>query len=240
MTLRNALAERYVSVLDRHDLRELYAGQPRLSGLFLPSVSDGYSKSKLKTMIVGKEPRSWRDGQCAGRLRHKLEMSDVEASIAAHSKTLKTDFPKSKFIQFYRHACKRINGDDSLGDSIIWANLICVSLDKKSAVQSPGESLGARVAALSKDLLRAQIEVLQPEAILFVTGKSYDRHIRDFFPEREKSMAIHPGRLWAFNLGKIRCFRTSHPQWGDGMKYRTIAIDQLVGEGRAPTLERVA
>jgi len=221
------LAEKYLSVLQQHDLAAIYGGSPEYSGIFLPSASDKYWKSNIKTMIVGKEPRGWLDNSCAGKLSQKFELDDVVASLKQHEESLRVDRPKSKFIQFYRKSCIALNSEKKLGESIIWSNLICISRNKKSPV---GSKSFDKVKALSEQLLRAQIEVLKPTVILFVTGTSYDKYIRAFFPERAASIRIVPGKLWSFKIDDAQCFRTSHPQWGDGAKHRDQALSLAMGD----------
>lgn len=228
MSSNAELAEKYLSVLQKHDLSEIYEKPNAYSGIFLPSVSESYSRSKIRTMIIGKETRAWRDTTCRGKLGLKYEREDVIASQETHAKVVMELGARSKFIQFYRSACKRLN-DDEKGDSIVWSNLLCVSNHSKSPVGS--KAFGA-VKALSKDLLVAQIEVLKPSVILFVTGTSYDKYIRAFFPKREASVALYPGKLWTFKIGDTQCFRTSHPQWGDGVQYRDRALSLAKAEIR--------
>lgn len=221
------LAEKYLSVLQQHDLTAIYDGSPEFSGIFLPSVSVKYCESNIKTMIVGKETRSWLDHFCAGKLIQKFELGGVVASLRKHEDCLKEDHPKSKFIQFYRKSCTVLNSEKGLGESIIWSNLMCISRNKKSPV---GSKSFDQVKALSEQLLRAQIEVLKPKVILFVTGTTYDKYIRAFFPERAESISLIPGKLWSFKIDDTQCFRTSHPQWGDGAKYRDQALSLAMGK----------
>lgn len=220
MSVDAELAEKYLSILRNHDLAQIYGQRNAYSGIFLPSVGERYEPSGVRTMIVGKETLGWRNKTCNGKLKHRFELEDVIASQEQHAKVLVSLGAKSKFIQFYRSACKRLN-DDKKGDSIVWANLLCVSDHSKSPV---GSKAFEAVKALSKDLLIAQIEVLQPSVILFVTGTSYDKYIREFFPDRQASVALCPGKLWSFRIGNSQCFRTSHPQWSDGGQYRDRAL----------------
>lgn len=223
MSSNSELAEKYLSVLQKHDLSSIYGKPNAYSGIFLPSVSESYSGSSIRTMIVGKEPMGWHDHLCAGKMQRDFDLEEVSASVKRHSASVKVQRPRSKFIQFYRNACKTLNNDDAkLGESIIWSNLMCVSLNKKSPVRK--DKTFPLVKNLSRDLLYAQIEVLDPQVILFVTGTSYDKYIREFFPQRERREPITKGKLWAFKLDKAQCFRTSHPQWSDGAQYREQAL----------------
>lgn len=232
MSSNAELAEKYLSVLQKHDLSAIYGKPNAYSGIFLPSVSESYSGSSIRTMIVGKEPMGWHDHLCAGKTRRDFDLEEVRASVGRHSVSVKVQRPRSKFIQFYRKACKTLNNDDAkLGESIIWSNLMCVSLNKKSPVRK--DKTFPLVKNLSRDLLYAQIEVLDPQVILFVTGTSYDKYIREFFPKREASVPLCPGKLWSFKIGDTQCFRTSHPQWSAGIQYRDRALSLAKAESCA-------
>ena len=135
MSSNAEIAEKYLSVLQKHDLSAVYEKPNAYSGIFLPSVSESYSRSKIKTMIIGKETRAWRNSTCSGKLGLKFAHEDVIASQETHAKEIVELSPKSKFIQFYRSSCKRLN-DDVKGDSIVWSNLLCVSNHSKSPVGS--------------------------------------------------------------------------------------------------------
>ncbi|WP_432745981.1 hypothetical protein ABXJ76_08395 [Methylobacter sp. G7] len=222
------LAEKYLSVLSQHDLANIYDGSPGYSAVFLPSVSESYFSSNIRTMIIGKETRGWYNNTCSGKLNQKFELDDVVTSQERHAKFLSEPHPRSKFFQFYRKACATLNGEKKCsGESIIWSNLMCVSHHSKSPVKSKSFD---EVNTLSKKLLLAQIEVLQPELMLFVTGTSYDKYIREFFPNRVTIKVIKPRSLWHFDIDSAQCFRTSHPQWGKGEKYREQAMSLAMVE----------
>jgi hypothetical protein len=200
MSQNSELAIKYLSVLQQYDLAAIYGGSHEYSGIFLSSASGKYLQSNIKTMIVGKETRGWLDDSCAGKLRHKFESAEVDASIKKPVEYLIVNSPKSnksKFIQFYRKLCRELNGEKKLGESIIWSNLFCISHNKKSPV---GSKSFVHVKALSKQLLLAQIEILKPQVILFVTGTSYDKYIKEFFPEMTESIVKVPRKLWSLKL----------------------------------------
>lgn len=222
------LAEKYLSVLQAHDLAKIFHGSSKYSSIFLPSVSDSYFNSSIHTMIVGKETRGWRNDTCRGKSNKKFELSDVLDAQKAHAEWLSKKNSQSKFFQFYRRASAVLNGEKAdTGNSIVWSNLMCVSRNSKSPVRARDESFD-EVNALSKSLLRAQIEVLQPKLILFVTGTSYDKFIREFFEERTRNPPIVKDCLWHFKIGDARCYRTSHPQWAKGDKYREQALSLAI------------
>ncbi len=77
---------------------------------------------------------------------------------------------------------------------------------------------------LSRDLLKAQIEILRPDASLFVTGPGYDSYLKEFF-EIKESLVLEKRALWQFEADGIQAYRTTHPQWEAGREYRSRALD---------------
>ena len=75
----------------------------------------------------------------------------------------------------------------------------------------------------SQALLKAQIDVLQPDIIIFANGMNTANCRREYFPTEEPGQVCTNGRdyvgagigrdhLWEFDLrGRIRCFRIHHP-----------------------------
>ena len=75
----------------------------------------------------------------------------------------------------------------------------------------------------SQALLKAQIDVLQPDIILFANGMDTAHCRREYFPTSgpgqvctngrdHVAAGIENGHLWEFDLSeRIRCFRIQHP-----------------------------
>lgn len=220
------LAERYLHILCPYKLASLAAGVGGLSGIFLPSVSDSYVQSSRKMMIVGKETKGWARGLKFMSSFDSLEKY-VSYLIDRHQDHLLRQPVRSKFFQFYREANRRIADDDTnLPTAIVWANLFCVDWHGKSPTNVPAPFF-EQIKQLSKDLLKAQIEILRPDAILFVTGPNYDLYLKEFF-EITGSTVLEKRALWQFAADGIQAYRTNHPQWEAGSKCRIRALDLML------------
>jgi hypothetical protein len=121
--LNERLRRRYADVVDLPLLLRL-AAQRELSGLFVPAVGDAYLRSRVRTMIVGRETAGW------GNLRTDLAVAERAASIDTylahqmdyHQRKIGQIRATSKFFQFYREASRKVAGpqDRSAGNVPIW------------------------------------------------------------------------------------------------------------------------
>jgi len=237
--LNACLRERYAQVLDLRLLREL-AGQRNLSGLFVPAASDSYLRSKVRVMIVGRETAGW------GRLRTDLA-SPAHACIDAylarqmnfHQEKVMRVGARSKFFQFYRATSRKVAAleDRETGNAPVWANLFCFD-EGRTRPDRHGHATTEAIVRLSRDLLQIQIDVLQPEWIVFATGSSCDRYLRAHFPDRIGSTVHIPKVIWEFKLplptGDGRqavAFRTPHPRHAASSNARTAVIDESLQPG---------
>lgn len=222
------LAARYLSILENAQLDSLYNEANTFSGMFLPTVSEHYLVARKKVLIVGKETRSWANARCVIKSGRAANVEGVTAAMKRHRNFLLAPPQDSKFMQFYRAANVLLSGGKQyLPSTAIWSNLFCVSSSSKSPV---GTSSFQLVSELSRKLLEAQIEILEPNAILFTTGTGYDKYLKAFFPSRTDSQVITPRALWAFKINGVQCYRTSHPQWASGREHREDALRRILLE----------
>ncbi len=234
MEVEHALIARYLDIVRLEELGVLAAEQENLAGLFVGSVSDEYLGSSRRVMIVGKETRSW-----IGGLRKAENFHDAETYIGhamqRHAAYLQDPQAKSKFFQFYKETSRKFAGNKpALPKSVAWANLFCLSYKTQTPVQAMGQF--ERIKNLSRELLRAQIEVLEPDVIFFVTGASYDKYIKEFF-EISEGRAIVKKSLWSFKADGIPCYRTTHPQWEKGRADRSQALALAMSTGELPSTD---
>lgn len=227
------LAAHYLDLLEGTALDNLYGETNAFSGMFLPSVSEHYLAAQKKVLIVGKQTRSWANATCGIKLGKAANSDNVAAAMELHRTFLLKPPTSSKFMQFYRAANILLSGDTKYRPSTaIWANLFCVSSNGKSPV---GTNSFQSVCELSQKLLKAQIEILEPDAIIFTTGTGYDQYLKAFFPLRTDSEVIQPKTLWGFKINGVQCYRTSHPQWASGRDGRAEALSRiLLGKNQQP------
>jgi len=240
--LNERLRQRYAEVVDLPSLHRL-AEQRDLSGLFVPAVSDGYLRSRVRIMIVGRETAGW------GKLRTDLaaprDSASIEDYLAQQMDYHQRKIPKvsgtSKFFQFYRETSRKVAApeDRTAGNVPVWANLFCFDEGETRPDRNRAKST-AEIVRLSGALLRAQLEVLRPEWIVFTTGSSCDHHLREHFGDRVESKVHIPKRIWEFKLPlpgdggaptHAVAFRTPHPRHAASRSARAATVDEALRPG---------
>jgi hypothetical protein len=233
---------RYAEVVDLASLR-LLASHQDLSSLFVPAVSDSYLRSTARLMIVGRETARW-----GKNLRADLASPERSATIQTylkhqmqyHQRMIGKVKASSKFFQFYREASQKVAApeDRELGNAPVWANLFC--FDAAGTRPDRGTKCSTEIVRLSIDLLRIQIEVLQPQLIVFTTGTSCDHYLRDHFNDRFDSKVYIPKRIWGFKLpittAEARsdpaiAFRTPHPRHSTTRCARAAVVAEALNPG---------
>ena len=64
---------------------------------------------------------------------------------------------------------------------------------------------------LSKKVFLQELEILKPNILIFVTGSSYDKVIKNYLQDYKTIEVIIPKKLWKFKYNDILCYRTVHP-----------------------------
>ncbi|HCJ28146.1 MAG TPA: hypothetical protein DHV63_02290 [Pseudomonas sp.] len=160
-----ALSSAYESILTDETLDCLSQVETNLAGVFLPSAP----AKPVSLMIVGRETTSWFGGFPKIHTMDRAEY--IAASMERHHQAIGQRAGRSKFRQFYKKAEKIV---EPTGGSVAWHNLFAISFKKNSPVRCKAIS---HIADLSRKLLLAQIEILQPRAVLFVSGPSADEKL---------------------------------------------------------------
>lgn len=220
-----ALAHRYLEILSQHKLGEIFQEAPALSGLFLAGVPADIDHAAHRVMVVGMETRAWRDDRCPFKAGGLPTIASVQEAMSVQTRVLAGSAGRFRFLQFLKQVSRAANRQVSTGKvSVIWGNLFCVSHRGGSPV---GAATFGKIQSLSMQLLRAQVQVIRPDAILFTTGAGYDSHLRSYFPDRTLSERIAPRRLWKFRLDRTVCYRTSHPRYVAHNRWRERAIAEV-------------
>lgn len=232
------LAQAYLDVLRVNNLQEAFAAAPRLSGLFLSSLPTDFAQASYRVMIVGMEPKKWRDEHCPFKKQEVPTLDGVLAAMKVHRDFLTQRAGPHRFLQFFNQTRKQLQTNlPGKQVAVVWANLFCVSEAAGSPIRSAHFD---QIQAVSTKLLKAQIEVVSPDAIIFTTGWRYDQYLRSGFPERQGSQALSPKRLWMFRLGKTLCLRTSHPRYVAHNAWRSKALTLVQSHLRGDCVPPVA
>lgn len=173
-----------------------------------------YESSKIRIMIFGKETNNWE-----GRYSLSVDgLLDVYEEFFANQLGL-TDEKKysSVFWNYTKYYVNRIEETLRLFGPLqyVWNNTLKIGRanDKGSPANGIIDILEQYFNVLSKE-----IEILNPNIIIFFTGPDYDSYLKRFFPEivfSEVSKAIPDRQLARISCPKLPflSFRTYHPNY---------------------------
>jgi hypothetical protein len=190
----------------------------KLSGLFLQGVSNAYLQAPRRTMIIGRETRRWNvvtDNSPFLSLEDYIQraMAKQQEHLARH-----LPGPPDRGASFFN--LLRSLARDHGCDGIAWGNLFSFAWNGRSPMRWANFTT---LLGISERLLKAQIEILKPDTIIFASGASSSRFRQRFFPhtgERSvctdfadyRDQGISIDQLWQFRLNEtIQCYRIQHP-----------------------------
>jgi hypothetical protein len=228
MPLNEQLKARYIAALKAvptlTPMLNSYRAGPKsgLNDVFFPGVDAQYDAAPLKVMVVGRETTCWN----YGNFSTAATLTDyVERGMSMHRehsrKFLQSPASASGLIRLLKSS-----GNATSDAGVIWSNLFAVS--HNAADPRKNQAAWPYVRVLSRSLLDIQIEILQPDVIIFANGIDSAGVRREFFPHAKASGAIAGDRctgsrhwesekisarhLWGFHLDeRIECFRIHHP-----------------------------
>ena len=210
-----------LSELPRHWLDRSRAHEPefaKLSGLFLPGTSSAYEQAPRRIMVVGRETRLWNVVTNQAPFLHLDEY--VQRAMAKQQAHLARHLPGAPDKGASYFNLLRSLASDHGFEGIAWANLFGFAWNGKSPMRWPNFPM---LLDISERLLKAQIEILKPDTIIFANGASSARFRRKYFPHTGehsvctnladyREQGIANDQLWQFHLnGTIQCYRIQHP-----------------------------
>lgn len=187
----------------------------RLSPPLLLSVPDAWVKSTARILLMGQETGTWiwakgdkRYSWPFAPLRQLGDFVANEDAVAAlmHAYQL-FDFSRasppnrnSPFWSAYRRVRDSVERKEER--SVLWSNVFKVDLDGGSVLRATAREL-EEVYSLQRGLVREEMRILKPRAVVFFTGPDYDNAVNQAFPSCEwTAIGDHSVRTLA---------RVSHP-----------------------------
>lgn len=238
LDVESLLVERYQDIFkENQEIIDALLSNSNLSKIHLGFVPDDFKK-KHRILIVGRETRGW------GEKRKDLEKYDQNSvsQLMSWSKScVKRNLEKSnlvnkrgrRFFNFFRKVSQ-----ENPNASILWANIFCVSYKKSNPSKIETKSVFANIKKISESLLKAQIEILQPNIIIFASGLNQSAIIarRDYFKDdlKPSGKSTVPGLdkkyleqfYFSGNYDQdILCYRTVHPS--SRTEHSVIALKEL-------------
>ncbi len=219
LPLHEQLKQRYIEILHKPEHQALLQActeeESKLSNIHLGFVPEGYTlATPNKILIVGRETRGW--------FRNEINTYNPDAveKLMRNSRNHFTGkLPPSKrkkgftFFNFVHKVASR-----SGNGGLLWANIFAVDYSKGHPARAGNERF-KQIKCLSRELLHAQIDILKPDIILFVSGGQGVHARREYFPDLTPSGMDTDGIEKRFlerfyfpaPLAHIECYRSSHP-----------------------------
>lgn len=180
--------------------------QQELSLPLLLSVPQAFLKAPVRIMFVGKETNGWL-GKLAAYYSGCVGIADL---LGRYDRQMQQTTARGAFSRMHQRLADALAGGRK--EAVLWNNLS--KMDWHQGRPDSRTSLwhSAALREFSQKLLRFEVDLLQPDVMVFGTGPSYDMAIKETFPLRTDSLALVPRALWRFRVGNAMCLRMQHPQ----------------------------
>lgn len=231
----NALYEEELKIDTIKSLKD----KDNISAPLLLNVYKNYLDSNIKIMYVGKETNNWLTHSSISIEKRgaigvfKDDELDLDRLVTRYKKQMDnpSDWKANAFFKQYTNIQKQLLCE-KIGN-IVWNNLFKMSYDTGKGYSK--NALGhSKLQEISKNIFLKELEILSPDVIVFVTGASYDKVIKEYFKDEYETIEIIiPRKIWKFKYKGITCYRTVHPdsirftKKDDREDYYQIIIDDI-------------
>lgn len=215
--LQEKLFNRYMSITKEHqEFLEQSLLDKDLAKLLLGSVPDEYEKATNKILIIGRETRGWLKSW------DNFEYNDdgIKRSMDKSKDFLQNQLTENKkntrgksFFNFVRDITQK-----SGKNGLLWANIYASDYKGGHINKIKDKKIINEIETISRKIIVAQIELLNPDIIIFATGNQGVHARRRYFPNSElrerTTIEGYPIKdLWAFKLPDYdaQCYRIHHP-----------------------------
>ncbi len=198
-----------LNTLYEKNWKELNTVLPKDRGISNPlfiRVPEAYEKAELKLMVIGKETNSWWSD-----LGDPTKPTTPEKLVDCYRDfNLGEKYVKSPFWWAAHQLQSKLSAVvPPFG--FVWSNLFICDQNKRT----PENDIADKLRTMS--VLQAEIDILQPHAIVFFTGwNPYDYTIDRLFQGNDKIPINGDGKLLAQLSHRglpISSFRTYHPKY---------------------------
>jgi hypothetical protein len=204
-------------LLNRFYLQELQAARvsfdeaalAHLSHPFMLHANPEYLSAPIRVMFVGKETNGWLEGLGKLDVFYKDVRVGVEHCVSRH----RWQYERGSWnTPFLRMLTKVANELQLAGRAaVLWINLLKCDWDRGRTDSRVAIGHSDALGGLSARLFRAEVEILQPDFILFACGAGYDHAIKASLPVIEDGDVHQKRTFWTFRRGDTLCIRLRHP-----------------------------
>jgi hypothetical protein len=238
--MQSQLLELYESQLAK--ARSYPQVTPKLSCPLLISVRPGWEFAERRVLVVGQETFGWdlelsRQGVSVtiSRLQQLLDAGLLRSSVEALTRKYDEFFYVGGWLNrpFWNavDALRTLFGRDA----VLWSNVFRFDFEGRSILKASAKEL-AEIFAIQDGMLRDEIKVVKPTAVVFFSGPNYDFALeREFGSIQKQQVANFPehgfARLVAGGLPPAT-YRTYHPAylWRSKKREWLAHLERLLAE----------
>jgi len=213
------LNELYKDKLNKNNISSL-ADKELLSAPLLIKAYESYFNANIKIMYIGKETNYWlthssielnkRGLNGVYDTNHNL---DIDRLLERYDiqMTQQENWNKHAFFRQYDNIKTKLVDRHTNNGSMVWNNIFKMAYDQGKGYSKTSKNHSEKLESISKELFLEELNILKPNILIFVTGSSYDKIIKNFLKEYETDKVIIPKKLWKFKYKDKLCYRTVHP-----------------------------
>ena len=149
-----------------------------VDGPFLIRSPSEYENSKRRVIIVGQENNGWIGPYQNFLLGNNDEM--IHASLEEYQKFELEKSHATTFFQTFAEIRYELNGESAARKSVLWSNLLKFNQGRDPQMIRSDHLNDA--LAVQGETFQREIEIFEPEIIIFLTGPYYDEIIDRFYP----------------------------------------------------------
>jgi len=213
-TLRNLKKAELLSLYDAN-FEALFSAttnhEARTHGPFLISPNSGYWSAPIRVAFIGQETRGW------------VSSNRIESQISGYEGfNLGEHYRASPFWSIIRKLEHRVS---SKNYASAWLNLNRYDEKKKR----PSKALAAKLSGIDW-ILAKELEILEPNVIIALTGPTYDHRISRFFGNEKLQVASFKTKeLCEFVNHRFdaRVLRTYHPNYLRLSKLESTVVEAI-------------
>jgi hypothetical protein len=197
---------------------------PKLSCPLLLSVVPGWESAKHRLLVIGQETFGWDLMEQEGN-GHTNSIANLQQLIDSGPFRTSVDALTRKYCEFFsgtgwenRPFWNAIGGlRTRLGrDAVLWSNVFRFDFEGRSTLKASKQEL-EEVFEIQDGMLRNEIEILKPTAVVFFSGPNYDFALaREFGGIETQQVADFPQRGFARLVAKglpPDSYRIYHPAY---------------------------
>ncbi len=218
--MQKQLIECYEAFKASNDFDDSLSGE--LTAPLLLSVTERWQASKPRVLVIGQETMGWGFDPVHDWCGFKGHDDSIQTLVNGYrSFEFARNNPKnhrSPFWRAYRHF-REVLGDeqDGIDTSVLWTNLFRMSISGCSVIKEGTPKEVEQLRDASRDVLHAELRILQPTAVIFFTGPNYDGNLDAVFPGLERSSFDEFDRRTVAQLTHpslpTKAWRTYHPAY---------------------------